>query len=170
LFAPVSGKVGERLAMRFDDLGILKAQISRNLDDGFVAEIDPAGLDIAALSARIAWLKQKRFRSLADLRAHKRWIPRQSKSTLELADDAKVDCFVIDVSASGAAISADIVVDVGTKLAVGAIPGRVVRKLELGYAVQFAEPQEPGQVEALLAMPQVAANSVVAEVAAPARA
>ncbi|MEQ1901999.1 MAG: PilZ domain-containing protein [Devosia sp.] len=150
LFAPVPGGVGERLALRFDELGILRANISRALDDGFVAEIDPNWVDIATLASRIDYLKQKRFKALADLRTHKRWVPRQSKSMLVLSGGRKLECFVIDVSASGVAVSADIVVEAGTPVAVGAILGRVVRSLELGFAVQFVQPQEPGKVEALL--------------------
>lgn len=41
---------------------------------------------------------------------------------------------------------------VGAPAGVGAIPGRVVRHIEAGFAVQFAEVQQIGQLEALLTL------------------
>lgn len=150
LNAPISGKVGERLAMRFDGLGILKATVARIVPDGFIADIDTTDVDVAALSSRIDWLKQKQLKALTDQREFKRWTPRQSKSTLVLAGNRKLDCLIIDVSVSGVAVSADVVVELGTPLAVGAILGRVVRKLEAGFAVQFVQTQDAELVESLL--------------------
>jgi hypothetical protein len=60
------------------------------------------------------------------------------------------NCFVIDMSPSGAAVSADVQPPVGTPLAVGACVGRVVRHLELGFAVQFVEQQPRDVLERLV--------------------
>ena len=56
-------------------------------------------------------------------------------------------CLVIDLSVSGAAVSAETVPDIGTVLAVGKIIGRVVRHLQGGFAVHFVECQSPDEVE-----------------------
>lgn len=60
------------------------------------------------------------------------------------------NCFIIDMSVSGVAISADVQPDVGTPPAVGACIGRVVRHLELGFAVKFVEDQDREHVERLV--------------------
>jgi hypothetical protein len=61
-----------------------------------------------------------------------------------------VPCFVIDISVSGAAVSADISPEIGTPLAVGWVVGRVVRFVPGGFAVRFVELQDRQAVEALV--------------------
>ncbi len=61
-----------------------------------------------------------------------------------------LECFVIDISASGAAVSADVVPDVGTILAIGQVPGKVVRHFAEGFAVKFKQTQRANLVEKLV--------------------
>jgi hypothetical protein len=44
------------------------------------------------------------------------------------------------MSVSGAAVSADIIPEMGMPLAVGTVVGRVVRQFAGGFAIQFIEP------------------------------
>jgi hypothetical protein len=60
-------------------------------------------------------------------------------------------CFVIDMSVSGAAVSADVQPEIGTPLAVGACIGRVVRLLPDGFAVKFVEQQSRNDFERRIA-------------------
>jgi len=99
---------------------------------------------------RIDWLKRKWLQSLPERRGAKRWLPRDPRSTLVLGANRTLDCFVIDVSCSGVAVSADLLPPVGMPLAVGMVPGRVVRRLEFGFAVQFLAEQQPEVIEGLL--------------------
>jgi hypothetical protein len=66
---------------------------------------------------------------------------------LTFADRTRQQCFIIDVSASGAAISADVRPPIGTPLAVGKVVARVVRQFDDGFAVQFIELQDLDQLE-----------------------
>ena len=66
-------------------------------------------------------------------------------------DGTTVECLVKDVSASGVAVCADLVPQVGTPVAVGKVVGRVVRHFSDGYAVQFVQVQDPQTIEALIA-------------------
>jgi hypothetical protein len=66
---------------------------------------------------------------------------------LLLADGTAVTCFAIDVSPSGVAVSADIDVEIGTRLAVGRTVGQVVRRFEEGFAVQFDQLQDPALLD-----------------------
>jgi len=154
LQAPVKGAIGETLTLKLDTLGVLSARVTRNTADGFVAELLLTKDDVVKMARRIDWLKQKHLKSLPDRRESKRWLPRDSHSSLILADKREIDCFIIDVSASGAAVSADAMPGVGHPVVVGTVLGRVVRLLEYGFAVQFLTPREPETVEHLLVPPK----------------
>jgi hypothetical protein len=54
------------------------------------------------------------------------------------------------MSASRAAVSADIVPDIGTPLAVGKVVSRVIRRLDDGFAVRFNELQNLDRLEQVI--------------------
>ncbi len=137
LSAPVVGKVGDKVSTVFDDLGLIKGHISGTFDDGFRMDVDTVATDVERLAMRLEWLKRKSTSTVVDNRKHKRVLPRNPGSTLYLADGSRVRCFIIDMSASGVAVSASVRPGVGTPLAVGRVVGRVVRHLPAGFAVQF---------------------------------
>ena len=152
--APVVGEIGDIVAMHFDILGLMRGRIVRRLPSGFVVEIDTKPTDEAALADRLAWLKDNGTSSENDRREHKRWLPRNPKSLLTFRDGSSLECFVIDVSASGIAVSADVIPVMGAEIAIGALRGAVVRLLNVGFAIQFTELQDPAEIEAkLVAVP-----------------
>ena len=57
------------------------------------------------------------------------------------------------MSASGAAVSADVQPELGMPLAIGACVGRVVRHFGEGFAVKFVEIQNEQNLEKLVALP-----------------
>ena len=150
--APVSGKPGDALSMTLQGLGIIHGRITRVLDGGFAVAFDCTEQDRSALGARIDWLKRRTLKTVSDRRGHKRVLPRETGANLTLDDGKRYDCFIIDMSRSGVAVSADVLPALGSPAGVGAIPGRVVRHIEAGFAVQFAEEQALGQLEALLTL------------------
>lgn len=150
--APVSGQVGDALTMTLQGLGIIRGRISRILDGGFAVALECSEQERAALGARIDWLKRRTLKTVSDRRAHKRVLPRETRANLTLGDGQRFDCFIIDMSQSGVAISADVLPPLGSLAGVGAIPGRVVRHIEAGFAVQFGKVQQIGQLEALLTL------------------
>jgi len=153
--APVSSPPGAPVSANFEELGLIHGHISRMIDGGFAIEIDGGATNVARLAARINWIKKSMTLGVPDSRSHKRVIPRNPHSTLVLANGRLVKCFVVDMSASGAAISADLKPPLGTALAVGQIVGRVVRRLEVGFAVQFVAPHPLESIEQyLLKAPQ----------------
>ncbi|WP_439601514.1 PilZ domain-containing protein [Devosia sp.] len=148
--APVSGQPGDALTMTLQGLGIIRGKISRILDGGFAVSFECTEQERAALGARIDWLKRRTLKTVSDRRAHKRVLPRETRASLMLGDGRRFDCFIIDMSQSGVAVSADVLPPVGSLAGVGAIPGRVVRHIEAGFAVQFGQVQQIGELEALL--------------------
>jgi hypothetical protein len=156
--APVSGARGEWVTAHFQELGIIRAQITRHIDHGFAMEISASEEERAKLGAKIEWVKKNRYEAVPDNRQHRRLLPRDPRSSLILPNGSRLDCFIMDMSRSGVAVSADVILEIGAALAVGSVVGRVVRHLEVGFAVKFINLQDAATLEqALHAMP---ANTV----------
>jgi hypothetical protein len=64
-----------------------------------------------------------------------------------LPDGTAVICRLIDMSLSGAAISAEKPPEVGSLITLGKTPSRVVRHIEGGFAVEFTRMQHPDFLE-----------------------
>lgn len=153
LVAPVVGKPGEAVAAHFKDFGLLRTQVARELPTGFVLDIDLDDEGRDKLAAKIRWRKQNATSHAPDKREYPRILPRLPRSVLTLADGKHLPCFVIDISRSGAAISASVLPGCGTPLAVGSMIGRVVRRLDIGFAVAFTEIYPQDQLEERLSAP-----------------
>jgi hypothetical protein len=150
LATPVVGPVGERVIAYFEEFGKIHGPITRVLEHGFVMKIAASRDERARLLRRLIWLEQNKNYDAPDVRGHKRIIPEDPLSTIIFPDGSMLGCFVIDISASGAAVSADIVPEVGTPLAIGKVTGSVVRHFEEGFAVQFKHLQAHDSVERLV--------------------
>lgn len=151
--APVPGSVGENITAHFVPFGNIRGKVARHIDGGFVVDIEGGDEQRKKLAARIEWYKKKLFSGVTDKREHKRFMPREPKSALVLHDGSVLPCLVIDLSSSGAAISADHEPQVGEPLSVGTGVARVVRKLDVGFAVQFVTPIERDAVEEAVRAP-----------------
>jgi hypothetical protein len=151
--APVPGSPGEKITVNFEPFGTLRGVVERHIDDGFVMEIDADDEDRQKLANKIEWYKKRTFAGLTDKRQHRRFMPREPRSAVVLGNGDVLPCLVMDISASGAAVSADLDPQLGEPLAIGRVVGRVVRKLEVGFAVQFVAEQEPEVVEEMLRAP-----------------
>lgn len=141
LATPVNGPLGERVILHVDQLGKIQGMIIRVLDRGFVIGVVAKQEERARLLDKIAWLDKHINYETPDVRKNKRIVPRYPYSTLILANGSVLTCFVIDMSVSGVAVSADIIPEIGMPLGVGRVVGRVVRHFAGGFAVQFIEPQ-----------------------------
>jgi hypothetical protein len=135
--APVVGTMGERVIAHIDQFGRFEGPIVRVLNGGFVMEITVSEEERTKLTNKIRWFEKQKNHDVHDGRRHERIVPKKAHSTLTLSDGAAMGCLVIDVSVSGAAVSADVVPEIGTVLAVGKAVGRVVRHFGEGFAVEF---------------------------------
>jgi hypothetical protein len=147
LACAVNGKLGDRVIAHIEHLGKLDGSIIRVLERGFVMSITATAEEQEKLAAKIEWLEKFKDHDESDQRADRRFAPANPYSQIMLPDGSIQTCLVIDLSISGAALSAEAVPDIGTVLAVGTIVGRVVRHLEGGFAVQFIERQSADEIE-----------------------
>jgi hypothetical protein len=151
--APVNGEIGERVITYCDEFGKLEGLITRVLDRGFVIKIAATDEERTKLATKIDWYAKNKDHDMSESRGHKRIVPKNPHSTLFFDDGSVLGCFVIDVSVSGVAVSADIKPKIGTPLAVGELLGRVVRHLDDGFAVSFNNIQDIGYLEQGLIRP-----------------
>jgi hypothetical protein len=150
LLVPVNGALGERVIVHSEEFGKLEGGIIRLLDRGFIMQIALSDEGRKNFAIKIDWYEKNKNHDLDDNREHKRLIPKNPHSKLVFTDGSVLECFVIDMSVSGVAVSADIQPEIGMPLAVGKLVGRVVRHLEDGFAVQFVTLQDPEGLEQAL--------------------
>jgi len=141
LVAPVSGRLGERAFVTIDHLGKFKGSIIRLLEGGFVMSIVATDEERGKFAAKIDWFEQYKNFDIADQRADARFV---------FADGNSEECFILDLSASGAAISAQTIPEIGSVLALATVVSRVVRHFDGGFAVRFVERQDVQRLETRL--------------------
>lgn len=164
--APVSGHLEEGVTINFEPFGTLRGQIVRHVEGGFGMEILAGPDDRDKLASKIDWYKKRTFAGVTDKRKHRRVMPREPRSALVLASGQVLPCLIIDISASGAAVSADVDPPIGEPLAIGRVVARVVRRLEVGFAVRFLNELEFETMEEILRAPDEWERAIEAQRAA----
>jgi hypothetical protein len=148
--APVRTTLGEWVRAEIDDIGQIEGNVERLLDErGFVVKIEANEEQRASLFNKITWAEKHKDLEVSDKRKHPRFVPGDPHSKIVFADGTMIECFVVDLSVTGAGILADVLPPVGTVLAVGKIIGRVVRHFSGAFAVQFIQMQDRATVESL---------------------
>lgn len=161
--APVPGCLEEGITVNFEPFGTLRGQVVRHVDGGFGMEIEADTDDRDRLASKIDWYKKRTFAGLTDKRRHRRFMPREPRSALILASGHVLPCLIIDMSASGAAVSADVDPPMGEPLAIGRVVARVVRRLEVGFAVRFLNDLEFETMEEMLRAPDEWERAIAAQ-------
>ncbi len=151
--APVVGPAGDRIITYFGEFGKLDGWITDVGATGFLVEIAATRKVRARLASKLVWLDKKQKDAVVDARGMRRLIPENPHTSLIFADGSTVSCFVIDVSPSGVAVSADAEVESGMRLAVGSAVGQVVRRFNEGFAVRFDQIVEPTFLEQVIRPP-----------------
>jgi hypothetical protein len=165
---PVVGKVGDPITSYFSDFGKLEGFISDTMSGAFLLEFEMTRPQREKLANKLTWLEKKqKDPSIPEVRKSPRIIPASPHSTLILADGTTHGCFVIDMSVSGVAVSAQVQPPIGMPLAVGACIGRVVRALPDGFAIKFVEPQNRRDLDRLIARPAPPPSAGGAKAARP---
>lgn len=148
---PVVGKVGDQLQSYFPDFGKFSGSISDTMDGSFLLELEMTRPERERMADKLTWLDKKRADpGMAEARQHARFIPSSSHTTMTLADGSIHNCFIIDVSPTGVAVSAEQQPPVGTPLAIGGCIGRVVRIFHNGFAVKFVDTYEVADLNRLI--------------------
>ena len=147
LLAPVSGAVGDRVIAYVDHLGRLEAKIARQLQNGFAMTIAATPRKRDMLAAQLTWLANRSILNLPEDRRHGRFVPKVTGARLIMPNGTNVGVRLLDLSLSGAGVGTQERPEIGSHVTIGKIPGRVVRHLEQGFAIEFQRMQHPDSVE-----------------------
>ena len=140
---PVVGRIGDRITSHFGEFGEFEGSVSDTRNGSILLELEMTPEKREWMADKLTWLERKhRDPSIKDARGDARYIPRESHTTLTLADGSVHLCFIIDVSPTGVAVSSEVQPPIGMPLAVGSCVGRVVRTFDTGFAVKFVEKQD----------------------------
>ena len=141
--------LGERVIAYVDHLGRLEGKITREFDGGFAMSIGATPRKREKLAAQLTWLANRQILNLPEDRRHGRIVPRNPMARLILPNGVNIACRVIDVSLSGAAIAVPPaqLPPVGAAVTIGKTPGRVVRHIDDGFAVEFTRLLHPDFLE-----------------------
>jgi PilZ domain len=151
LIAPICGPVGERVIAYVDHIGRLEGLIARIFPSGFAMTIEASRRKRDKLAAQLTWLANRHILVMPEGRRHRRIGDLDQMVPLVLPDVAHERCAIIDLSLSGVAVVSLNRPPIGSTVRVGKAPGRVVRYLDSGFAVEFSRVQDPELLEATIA-------------------
>ena len=143
VIAPQSGRLGERVVAYIDHVGRLEGLIARVYPSGFSMSIAASQRKRDKLAAQLTWLANRHILDLPEDRRHQRVNARDQTTTLVVENGLEEKCRIVDLSVSGVAVISDNRPAIGTMVRVGRAPGRVVRHLDTGFAVEFSRIQHP---------------------------
>jgi hypothetical protein len=143
VIAPQSGKLGERVVAYIDHVGRLEGMIARIYPSGFSMTISASQRKRDKLSAQLTWLANRSILDLPEDRRHQRVATRDQTTTVRTEAGSEEKCRIVDLSVSGVAVISDNRPPIGSIVRVGKAPGRVVRHLDSGFAVEFTRIQNP---------------------------
>lgn len=151
--APVIGEIGDKVSASFTPFGTIRGTISRLVTDGFAVDISATANQRADLARKIGEFSQRTWMGHPDKRAEQRFMPGEPRSVIILATGEVRPCLVVDYSVDGAAISVDAHPELGAPVTIGQVSGRVVRLLDMGFAVNF-DSRQGEDVEQMLEAPE----------------
>ena len=107
MLAPGIGNVGDRVIVYLDHIGRVEGKITRIIDSGFAMSVSATPRKRDKLASQLTWLANRDILNLPEDRRHERIVPRNPIATLTLEDGTRLTCRIIDLSMSGAAVSAE---------------------------------------------------------------
>jgi hypothetical protein len=147
LIAPAQPRPGEPVVAYIDHIGRVEGHCVRLIENGFAMTIQGTLRRRDKLADQLTWFANRNTLGLPEDRRHERFTLRNPRSLLAFGNGESMPARVLDVSLSGAAVQAREKPPVGTPVMLGRTPGRVVRHLETGFAVEFTRIQTVDTLE-----------------------
>ncbi|MEA2933805.1 MAG: hypothetical protein QOD74_451 [Variibacter sp.] len=145
--APVTGKPGERVIAYIDHIGRVEGTLVRVFPNGFAMTVAATPRKRDKLAAQLTWLANRHILGLPEDRRHGRLVPRNTRSTITMPNGLVVQCHILDISLSGAALASEDKPPIGTLVMLGRTQARVVRHRDEGFGVEFTRLQHPDFLE-----------------------
>lgn len=136
LAIPAVARVGERVVTYLDEIGRFEGRVARLIDGGLALALDLTRHGRDKLTRLLA--RHGGEGAVAD-RRHERRLVGDFVSVLRMADGSTVECRVLDLSVSGAAVGfCGPRPPLGSPVRLGSTVGRVARLFDRGIAIAFA--------------------------------
>jgi hypothetical protein len=158
---PFPALLDDRAFVYVEGLGLMRGIISRAMGPTSEMEIAISNNERAKLASRIMWSDIQAGFKGTDLRRFPRYRPADTRSALTLPDGRVLDCQLVDISPTGAAIESELRPPIDSAILLGRIHSEIRRHTDRGFAVEFNTVQDPAALEALLAPPELPAASDV---------
>lgn len=143
MMSPVAVDDGERIVAYFDHIGGIEGTVARSFDGGFAIRLSVTAHKREKLAAQLTWLINRNARLVADDRLHRRNLPGNERSSLQLDEGIVIPCRVLDISISGASLETQARPELGREVMLGKLRARVTRHHASGLGVQFLDIQNP---------------------------
>ena len=130
--------IGEAVIIYLDHVGRIEGTVIRVFDNGFALMINASPRKRQKLAAQIDTLKSDKENANTVGRRHERVQPKDTNSTIRLADGSVHSIQIVDISVSGAALKIELKPAIGSQLTLAGMQGQVVRHLDWGFAMEFA--------------------------------
>ncbi|MCA3565681.1 MAG: PilZ domain-containing protein [Methylocystis sp.] len=153
LLAPVPGNLGERVVVYLDQIGRVEGTVARHFQNGFAISFAATIRKRDKLAAQLTWLANREILNLPEDRRHDRVQPRIARTVITLASGQQAVARLIDVSTSGAGVATDLKFTLGQRIAVGKLPGKVVRIFDGGIAVEFSRILTQSEIDSDVSVP-----------------
>jgi PilZ domain len=135
--------IGEHVVAYFEEIGRIDGAVVRLIDNGFAMQIQATQHRREKLAAQLTWLANRKVLGIPEARRHDRQMPSKTESFLGLADGQQIPCVILDISISGASVSAELLPPIGMALTLGRLRAKVVRHHDNGVGLQFLDIQNP---------------------------
>ena len=131
------GRITEKVIAYLDHFGRVEGVIARPTTDGFALKfaLPPAKRDKVA--DLLTWLVNQTDAGQLEDRRHKRIVPSNPDTLLQLVSGSLLPARIIDISLSGVGVAVDKQPSIGARVIVGQTPGKVIRHFDNGIAVEF---------------------------------
>jgi hypothetical protein len=131
---------GERVVAYMNQIGRIEGVVARAFVGGFAIQMKLPPLKREKLAEQLTWLANRQALGMPEDRRHERIAPRNIRTTVKLPSGREALAKIVDVSMSGAALTADIQAPIGSAVTVGATQAQIVRHFPGGLAVEFLRP------------------------------
>ncbi len=136
-------RAGEHMVAYFEEIGRIDGAVNRLIHGGFAMQIQATAHRREKLAAQLTWLANRKALGIPEARRHERVLPTQAESFLVLSNGQQIACQILDVSISGASVSAAFLPPVGMEVLLGRLRAKVMRHHEQGIGLQFLDIQNP---------------------------
>lgn len=132
-----NGRTTEKVIAYLDYLGRVEGIIVRTTPAGFALKLALTPMKRDRIADLLTWLVNRpAFGDMED-RRHHRIVPHILDTVLQVDPGIALPARIIDISISGAGVSVADQPSIGSRVIIGNTPGKVVRHLPEGVAVEF---------------------------------